>query len=210
MEPFTIVEGRAAPLPAANIDTDVIMPKRFLKGVDRSGLAEGVFADSRFDAEGRPLNDFILNRPGWQGARFLVVGPNFGCGSSREHAVWGLRQLGVRALIGTSFAGIFFDNCARNGLLAVSMGETEIERLLAAAADPTLNRFSLDLAGQTVAAAGRRERFEIDPFLKDLLIEGLDAVGATLKARDEIAAFEQRRLAAFPWLALAPGQFNRT
>lgn len=200
MDPLTIVEGLAAPLPAANIDTDVIMPKRFLKGVDRAGLAEGVFADLRFDALGRPDERFILNRPGWRGAAVLVVGPNFGCGSSREHAVWGLKQLGVRALLGTSYAGIFFDNCARNGLLAVSMDEDQIDGLMAAASDPTRNGTRLDLVGQTVSMGGRCERFEIDGFLKDMLLEGLDPVGATLKGRHEIATFEAERFAAFPWL----------
>lgn len=200
MEPFTVVEGLAAPLPAANIDTDLIMPKRFLKGVDRAGLADGVFADLRFDASGAPDEGFILNRPGWRGAAFLVVGPNFGCGSSREHAVWGLRQLGVRALLGTSYAGIFFDNCARNGLLAVSMDETQIQGLMASASDPSRNAASVDLNAQTVSMSGRAERFEIDGFLKAMLLEGLDPVGATLKERDRIAAFEDAHLEAYPWL----------
>ncbi|WP_374577392.1 3-isopropylmalate dehydratase small subunit [Phenylobacterium sp.] len=201
MEPFVLAEGRAAPLPAANIDTDVIMPKRFLKGIDRTGLADGVFADLRFGADGTPQADFILNQPGWRGACFLVVGPNFGCGSSREHAVWGLRQLGVRALIGTSFAGIFFDNCARNGLLAVSMRPQQVELLTCLAADPSCNTFRLDLDAQTVTVAGVVERFEIDGLLKAMLIEGLDTVGATLKGREEICAFERRHFQAFPWLA---------
>ncbi|ODT56830.1 MAG: 3-isopropylmalate dehydratase small subunit [Phenylobacterium sp. SCN 69-14] len=201
MEPFVVAEGRAAPLPAANIDTDVIMPKRFLKGIDRAGLADGVFADLRFGDGGTPQADFILNQPGWRDARFLVVGPNFGCGSSREHAVWGLRQLGVRALIGTSFAGIFFDNCARNGLLAVSMRPEQVERLTRLAADPSRNTFRLDLDAQTVTAAGAAERFEIEGLLKAMLIEGLDAVGATLQAREEIRAFESRHFQACPWLA---------
>lgn len=203
MEPFTRLEGLAAPMPAANVDTDVIMPKRFLKGVDRAGLAEGVFADLRFHRGGGLDEAFILNRPGWRGARFLVVGPNFGCGSSREHAVWGLRQLGVRALIGTTYAGIFFDNCARNGLLAVSMTEGQVERLTEMASDPTRNRFEIDLPAQTVRAGGRSEGFEIDGFLKEMLIEGLDAVGATLRGKDEIRAFEAAHFTAFPWLRSA-------
>src|SRR4051812_15609820 len=121
MQPFTTVTGPAAALPAANVDTDVIMPKQFLKGIDRSGLDRGTFFDLRFDAEGQPRSEFILNRPAWADARFLVVGPNFGCGSSREHAVWGLLQLGIRAIIGTSFAGIFADNAGNNGLLLVTL-----------------------------------------------------------------------------------------
>lgn len=201
MDPITIVEGLAAPLPAANIDTDVIMPKRFLKGVDRAGLGDGVFADLRFGASGRADERFILNRSGWRGAAFLVVGPNFGCGSSREHAVWGLRQLGVRALLGTSYAGIFFDNCARNGLLAVTMDEAQIDGLMAAASDPTRNAARLDLGAQSVSMGGRTEGFEIDGFLKDMLLEGLDPVGASLKGREQIAAFEAEHFEAFPWLS---------
>jgi 3-isopropylmalate/(R)-2-methylmalate dehydratase small subunit len=200
MQPFTVVEGIAAPLPAGNIDTDVIMPKRFLKGVDRAGLANGVFADLRFDSRGRPDESFILNRPGWRGAAFLVVGPNFGCGSSREHAVWGLRQLGVRALLGTTYAGIFFDNCARNGLLAVSMEERQIAALMAAASDPSRNAARLDLEAQTVSMGGLAERFQIDGLLKQMLLEGLDPVGATLKGREQIGAFEAAHFEAFPWL----------
>ena len=129
MEAFNCVTGIAAPMMAANIDTDVIMPKQFLKGIDRSGLDRGLFFDLRFNQDGSLNADFILNQPGWQGASFLVVGPNFGCGSSREHAVWGLKQLGIKALIGTSFAGIFNDNCLRNGVLTICLSETEIQQI---------------------------------------------------------------------------------
>ena len=121
MQPFTSVSGIAAPMTASNIDTDVIMPKQFLKGIDRQGLAKGAFFDERFIADGTPNPDFTLNQPAWQHAVFLVTGPNFGCGSSREHAVWGLQQLGIRALIGPSFAGIFADNCQRNGVLTITL-----------------------------------------------------------------------------------------
>ena len=121
MQPFNTVSGSAAPLLASNIDTDVIMPKQFLKGIDRKGLDRGLFFDLRFLESGEPNPEFILNQPPWNNSAFLVVGPNFGCGSSREHAVWGLKQVGVRALIGTSFAGIFYDNCQRNGVLAIQL-----------------------------------------------------------------------------------------
>src|SRR5687768_3885421 len=127
MQPFTIVTGKAAPLTAPNIDTDVIMPKQFLKGVDRKGLNIGAFFNLRFDASGSPNPGFILNQPGWEDARFLITGPNFGCDSSREHAVWGLSQLGIRVLVGTSFAGIFNDNCQRNGLLTVTLPPAVID-----------------------------------------------------------------------------------
>lgn len=200
MTPFLAVSGVAAPLPAANLDTDVIMPKRYLKGIDREGLAIGVFHDLRFDGAGDPDPAFVLNQPAWSGAAFLVVGPNFGCGSSREHAVWGLRQLGVRALIGESFAGIFFDNCARNGLPALTLPPRTVTRLLALVADPARNRLTVDLPAQTIVTADGTVAFDIDPILKQRLVEGLDAVGATLKEADLIRAFESAYLARHPWL----------
>jgi 3-isopropylmalate/(R)-2-methylmalate dehydratase small subunit len=202
MKPFTTVGGVAAPLPASNINTDVIMPKQFLKGIDRSGLDRGVFHDLRFDATGAERPDFVLNRAPWRQASFLVVGPNFGCGSSREHAVWGLNQLGIRALIGTSFAGIFFDNCARNGLLAVTVGDDDIDPLMERASDPTRTSFEVDLLNQRIATSdGFTVRFGIEPTRKEALLEGLDAVGATLRYRDEITAFERSYLETNPWSA---------
>lgn len=200
MTPFLAVSGVAAPLPAANLDTDVIMPKRYLKGIDREGLAIGVFHDLRFDSAGDPDPAFVLNQPPWTGAAFLVVGPNFGCGSSREHAVWGLRQLGVRALIGTSFAGIFFDNCARNGLPALTLAPEACADLMRLAGDPARNQLTVDLPAQIIATAEGVIGFDIDPILKQRLVEDLDAVGATLKEADLIRAFESAYLARHPWL----------
>jgi 3-isopropylmalate/(R)-2-methylmalate dehydratase small subunit len=200
MQPFRSVSGVAAPLPAANVDTDVIMPKQFLKGIDRQGLDRGVFFDLRFDAAGKPSPDFILNRPAWADAAFLVVGPNFGCGSSREHAVWGLAQLGVRALIGTSFAGIFFDNCARNGLLAITLEPEAHAPLLAAASNPETNRLTIDLTAQAIVASHGVIRFDIEPSRRQALLEGLDAIGMALARADEIRAFEARHFAQSPWL----------
>ncbi|WP_138465625.1 3-isopropylmalate dehydratase small subunit [Poseidonocella sp. HB161398] len=201
MEPFTRLGGIAAALPAANIDTDVIMPKQFLKGIDRSGLARGLFHDLRFDGAGRERPDFVLNRPETRGARFLVTGPNFGCGSSREHAVWGLAQYGIRALIGPSFAGIFFDNCARNGLLAIALPGAEAlalaERVRAA---PGLG-IAVDLERQEIALPERTIRFEIEPARRRALLDGRDAIGQTLEQAEEIRRFERRHLAASPWLA---------
>src|SRR3954447_14604168 len=178
MQPFIRITGAAAPLPLANIDTDVIMPKQFLKGIDRAGLRDGVFHDLRFAAPGLPRPDFILNREGWTEARFLVVGANFGCGSSREHAVWGLLQRGIRAIVGTSFAGIFSDNCQRNGLLLVSLPAPDVGPLLDLAGDPARNVLTIDLPAQNVAAGegGPVFRFEIDGLRKDALLRGLDAV----------------------------------
>ena len=197
--PFRTVTGVAAPLPAANVDTDVIMPKQFLKGIDRSGLDQGVFFDLRFDEAGAPRPDFVLNQPPWADAAFLVVGPNFGCGSSREHAVWGLAQLGVRALIGTSFAGIFFDNCARNGLLAITLSPEAHAPLLALAEHPERNRMTVDLEAQSIAAAIGLTPFAVEPVRRQALLEGLDAVGMALARAEDIRAFEERHFAANPW-----------
>jgi len=208
MDPFTTVHGIAAPLPMANMDTDVIMPKQFLKGIDRNGLRDGVFHHLRFDEHGQPRPGFVLNRSGWQsgqtGAAFLVVGPNFGCGSSREHAVWGLMQLGIRAIVGTSFAGIFDDNCQRNGLLTVSLPEADVERLMSLAADPARNRLTIDLPAQTITAGNGCTvfRFAIDALRKDRLTRGLDAVAATLDHAEDIRRFERAYGADRPWLGL--------
>ncbi|KQP29714.1 3-isopropylmalate dehydratase [Methylobacterium sp. Leaf104] len=202
MQPFTIVAGPAAGLPGANIDTDVIMPKQFLKGIDREGLGEATFHDLRYVGPGQPRPDFVLNRPEWQGARILVVGPNFGCGSSREHAVWGLLQGGIRAVIGTSFAGIFADNAANNGLLLIELAPGPLAELAARAADPGANRMTIDLPAQTITTAdGAVQRFDIPARRKDHLVRGLDAIGATLDHADAIRAFQARHLAARPWLA---------
>jgi 3-isopropylmalate/(R)-2-methylmalate dehydratase small subunit len=202
MQPFTIVSGAAVPMPAANIDTDVIMPKQFLKGIDRNGLARGVFHDLRFDPNGARKPGFVLNQAGWQDARFLIVGPNFGCGSSREHAVWGMSQLGIRALIGTNFAGIFFDNCARNGLLALEMNDEIVGLLMKLATDPSSNHMTINLPSQTIDTVAQQViDFEIDTARRNALVQGLDAVGATLQHRDTIARFETAYLTENPWLA---------
>ncbi len=201
MQSFLTVTGPAAPLPQANVDTDVIMPKQFLKGIDRSGLADGVFHALRFDTVGVRRPEFILNRPGWEGVRFLLVGPNFGCGSSREHAVWGLLQLGVRAVIGTSFAGIFFDNCARNGLLALTVAEAPLAELFRLAGDARTNRLEVDLPAQRIISASGELEFDIDAARKEAMVRGLDQVGTTLQHQQAIAAFECAHLHDSPWLA---------
>ena len=202
LQPFTQVSGQAAPFLAANVDTDVIMPKQFLKGIDRQGLDRGVFFDLRFLADGRPNPDFVLNQAAWQGASFLVVGPNFGCGSSREHAVWGLQQLGVRALIGSSFAGIFYDNCQRNGVLLITLEEAQVQRIGQLVGQAETARISIDLQAQQIGLAdGSVIDFQIDTLRKTSLLLGLDAIGSTLQRRDQISAFERQHLAANPWLS---------
>lgn len=201
MEPFTTVTGTAAAIPLPNIDTDVIMPKQFLKGIDRSGLGEGAFHDLRFDAAGRERPEFVLNRPGWRDAAFLVVGPNFGCGSSREHAVWGLKQRGVRALLGTSFAGIFFDNCARNGMLALTLDPTTVTMLMEVAAQPEPAGLTVDLAGGTIATSdGRCWSFAIDAGRREALLHGRDHIATTLTRTESITDFEAGHRMRVPWL----------
>nr|WP_176025029.1 3-isopropylmalate dehydratase small subunit [Brucella pseudintermedia] len=198
MKPFVRVSGIAAPMPSANINTDVIMPKQFLKGIDRTGLERGLFHDLRFDGEyERP--DFILNRRKSRNACFLIVGPNFGCGSSREHAVWGLMQFGIRALIGTSFASIFQDNCCRNGLLALCLPERRVAELLRKAGGDGLD-LTVDLQRCQLEYEDCRLDFEVEPELRQQLLDGQDAIGLTLSWQDEIIAFQERHHTSQPWL----------
>ena len=202
LQPFTLVTGKAAPMLAANIDTDVIMPKQFLKGIDRSGLDRGLFFDLRFLPSGAPNPNFVLNQPAWQGASFMVVGPNFGCGSSREHAVWGLKQMGIRALIGSSFAGIFYDNCQRNGVLLITLEEAVLHKLGQTVSQPEQAQISVDLEAQEIGLAdGQVMPFQIDTLRKTALLLGLDAIGSTLQRSEQIKTFERQHLHANPWLS---------
>ncbi|MFB4390801.1 MULTISPECIES: 3-isopropylmalate dehydratase small subunit [unclassified Pseudomonas] len=202
MQPFNHVQGVAAPLLAANIDTDVIMPKQFLKGIDRNGLERGVFFDLRFLEGGRPNPAFILNQAPWNDASFLVVGPNFGCGSSREHAVWGLKQLGIRALIGTTFAGIFYDNCQRNGVLTIQLEPAQFKRLGEQVSEAQGAAIGIDLPTQRITLAdGEGIDFTLDALRKEALLLGLDAIGSTLQRSEQIREFEARHLGSNPWLA---------
>jgi len=202
MQPFNQVTGKAAPILAANIDTDVIMPKQFLKGIDRAGLDRGLFFDLRFLPSGAPNPDFILNQPGWQGAKFIVTGPNFGCGSSREHAVWGLKQMGIQALIGSSFAGIFYDNCQRNGVLTIVLDEAQVQELGRVISQADSAQIEVDLPAQEIRLQdGRMMPFKIDELRKNALLLGLDAIGSTLQKREEILAFQRKHLAENPWLS---------
>ncbi|MBM1634340.1 3-isopropylmalate dehydratase small subunit [Sulfitobacter mediterraneus] len=191
MTPFTSVTGIAAPMPLPNIDTDVIMPKKFLKRIDREGLAQGVFHDLRFDENGNERSGFVLNRAGYRNARFIVAGRNFGCGSSREHAVWGLLQQGIRAIIAPSFAGIFFGNCEKNGLLAVELPEDKLTVLLETISDGDRAELTIDLDAQKIRPAqGAALEFDIDAGLRRNLMLGLDHIEETLQYADGIRAYE--------------------
>jgi 3-isopropylmalate dehydratase/3-isopropylmalate/(R)-2-methylmalate dehydratase small subunit len=203
MQAFTELHAKAAPLDMANVDTDQIIPKQFLKTVEREGLGKGLFYDLRFDGEGRPKPGFVLNDPRYAGAGVLIAGDNFGCGSSREHAPWALLDYGVRCVIAPSFADIFYGNCMQNGLLPIALPEEAVRALMDEALGGN-HVFSVDLAAQTVTApSGRQFRFEIDSSRKQKLLNGLDSIGETLARERDIDAFESRRSLAQPWLERA-------
>ena len=200
MEPFTRLDAKSAPLPLANIDTDQIIPKQFLKTVERAGLAKGLFYDLRFDEQGVEKPDFVLNRPEYKGAGVLVTGDNFGCGSSREHAPWALMDFGVKAVISTSFADIFYNNCFQNGLLPVVLKAEEVALLMEEARGGN-HVVSIDLETQRVTSpSGKVFTFEIDPQRKQKMLLGLDAIGETLTAAKSIDTYEMKRALAQPWL----------
>jgi len=212
MEPFRVLTGLVAPLDRANVDTDVIIPKQFLKSINRSGFGPNLFDAWRYldrgepgsDPTSRPLNpDFVLNQPRYKGAEILLARRNFGCGSSREHAPWALADYGFRALIAPSFADIFFNNCLKNGLLPVVLSTQEVDRLFHETEAFPGFKLTIDLERQTVATGDGALSFgfELEPFRKHCLLNGLDEIGLTLTHADEIRAFEAKHLAAKPWLA---------
>jgi len=212
MEPFRVHTGIVAPLDRANVDTDAIIPKQFLKSIKRSGFGPNLFDAWRYldhgepgmDHARRPVNpDFVLNQARYRGATILLARRNFGCGSSREHAPWALADFGFRAIVAPSYADIFHNNCYKNGLLPIVLGESEVAKLFdATAAFPGFS-LTIDLERQTVATkdGSLAFRFDVEPFRKHCLIEGLDDIGLTLAHADEIRAFEARRFAEQPWLA---------
>ncbi|HEX5686099.1 MAG TPA: 3-isopropylmalate dehydratase small subunit [Ideonella sp.] len=197
----SIIEGRAAALPTANLDTDQILPKQFLRGIDKAGLARGLLYDLRFDAQGRPRDGFVLNQPGFTGVDILIAGPNCGCGSSREHAVWGMQQFGFKAVVASSFGEIFYSNAVNNGLLPVMVSEADALALLddAAAHEGPLP-LHIDLEALTVTSPMRLSRFTLSPRHQRMLIDGLDMIGASLQYQAAIDAFAQAHWAAQPWL----------
>ena len=203
MQAFTRLDAKIAPLPLANIDTDQIIPKQFLKTVEREGLGRGLFYDFRFDENGKEKNDFVLNRPEYKGAGVLVAGDNFGCGSSREHAPWALMDFGISCVISTSFADIFYNNCFQNGLLPVVLKPEEVQDLMEEAKGGN-HMVTVDLAAQTVVSpSGKTFNFQIDPSRKDKMLNGLDAIGETLQAAPSIDVFEGKRAISQPWLERA-------
>lgn len=208
MIPFLREQGVAVAMPAANIDTDVIMPKTFLKGIDRRGLAVGVFHDLRFDEDGQIRPGFALNQ--CPDARFLLVGPNFGCGSSREHAVWGLLQFGLRAIIGSSFAGIFADNAANNGLLLVTIAPEALDPLIQAVEEAP-KRLTLDLEEQRIEIENRTPiAFDIDPMRRRAVMLGLDRIGETLQHMAGIQSFQEAYFTQNPWLINSAEAYSET
>ena len=203
MDAFTRLDAKSAPLPLANIDTDQIIPKQFLKTVDRKGLAKGLFYDLRFDEEGKAKPEFVLNQPAYKGAGVLIAGDNFGCGSSREHAPWALMDFGIKAVISTSFADIFYNNCFQNGLLPVVLSAVEVQQLMDEARGGN-HVVSVDLETQTVTSpSGKVFAFQIDPQRKQKMLQGLDAIGETLSKAPSIDTYEARRALAQPWLERA-------
>jgi 3-isopropylmalate/(R)-2-methylmalate dehydratase small subunit len=201
MEPFTTHTGIVIPLDRTNVNTDEIIPARFLKSIKRTGFGNALFANWRFQSDGSPNPDFVLNLPRYQGASILLAGDNFGCGSSREHAPWAIREYGFRCIVAPSFANIFYNNCFNNGILPVTFDEATVRGLIAEAEATEGYILSVDLAAQTVTTPdGRVLNFEIDQFRKQALLKGLDNIGWTLSHADEIAAYEARRRQEAPWL----------
>jgi 3-isopropylmalate/(R)-2-methylmalate dehydratase small subunit len=212
MKPFRLHTGLVAPLDRANVDTDAIIPKQFLKSIKRTGFGPNLFDEWRYldrgepgmDNARRPRNpDFVLNQPRYAGASILLARRNFGCGSSREHAPWALEDFGFRALIAPSYADIFFNNCYKNGVLPIVLSDAEVDRLFAATAAFPGFTLTIDLEAQTVRSAdgSLAYSFEVEPFRKHCLVNGLDDIGLTLQHADAIRAFESKRLAEQPWLA---------
>jgi 3-isopropylmalate/(R)-2-methylmalate dehydratase small subunit len=206
MEKFTKLEGVAAPLPMVNVDTDMIIPKQFLKTIKRSGLGKNLFDEMRYNDDGSENPDFVLNKPAYRNAEILVAGDNFGCGSSREHAPWALKDFGIRCIIAPSFADIFFNNCFKNGILPIALPQAEVDKLMDDAERGANAVLTVDLENQVIRGPdGGEIAFEVDPFRKRCLLEGLDDIGLTFEKVDAIDAFEARDRAERPWLAAQAG-----
>jgi len=200
MQKFTTLTGVAAPMEIMNIDTDMIIPKQYLKTIKRTGLGAGLFAEMRYREDGSEHPDFVLNKPAYRSAKILVAGDNFGCGSSREHAPWALLDYGILCVISTSFADIFYNNCFKNGILPITVPQADLDKLMDDAKRGANATMTVDLESQEIRGPdGGVVRFEIDPFRKHCLLNGLDDIGLTLQKADGIAAFEARTQAERPW-----------
>ncbi|MBK1667696.1 3-isopropylmalate dehydratase small subunit [Rhodovibrio sodomensis] len=200
MDKFTTLTGVAAPVDMDNVDTDMIIPKQFLKTIKRTGLREGLFYELRFDQDGNPT-DFVLDQPAYKNAKLLIAGDNFGCGSSREHAPWAILDHGIRCVIAESFADIFYNNCFKNGILPVALPKSQVRALMEQAKQGANATFTVDLETQQVHAPdGSMYAFEIEPFRKHCLLNGLDDIALTLKKADDIGTYEQRMARHAPWM----------
>jgi 3-isopropylmalate/(R)-2-methylmalate dehydratase small subunit len=200
MEKFVKLTGVAAPLDIMNVDTDMIIPKQYLKTIQRTGLGKGLFSELRYNEDGSENPDFVLNRPAYRNAQILVAGDNFGCGSSREHAPWALLDFGIRAVISTSFADIFYNNCFKNGILPIKVSQADLDKLMDDAKRGANATLTIDLEAQEITGPdGGIVRFDIDPFRKHCLLHGLDDIGLTLQKEKSIEAFEAQTAAARPW-----------
>ncbi len=200
MEKFTTLTGIAAPMALVNIDTDMIIPKQFLKTIARTGLGKNLFDEMRYTLDGAEIPDFVLNQPAYRHAEIIVAGDNFGCGSSREHAPWALLDFGIRCVISTSFADIFYNNCFKNGILPIVLPQEQVDILMADAKKGANARQTIDLHAQTVTASdGQNFAFDVDPHRKHCLINGLDDIGLTLEKAASIDSFEKQNAALRPW-----------
>ena len=200
MEKFTSLTGVAAPLPIRNVDTDMIIPKQYLKTIKRTGLGKGLFAELRYKDDGSENPDFVLNKPAYRKAKILVAGDNFGCGSSREHAPWALMDFGIRCVISTSFGDIFYNNCFKNGVLPIKVSPADLDKLFDDADRGANATLSIDLKSQEIRGPdGGVVKFEIDPFRKHCLINGLDDIGLTKVKQDKIDSYEAKAKVARPW-----------
>jgi 3-isopropylmalate/(R)-2-methylmalate dehydratase small subunit len=201
MEKFTVLEGVAAPMKMRNIDTDRIIPKQYLKTIKRTGLGKGLFAEMRYNADGSENPDFVLNKPAYRNAKVIVAGDNFGCGSSREHAPWALLDYGIRCVISTSFADIFYNNCFKNGVLPIKVSPEDLEKLFDDADRGANATLTIDLVRQEIRGPdGGMVKFDIDPFRKHCLLNGLDDIGLTMVKADKISSFEENAKASRPWV----------
>lgn len=200
MDKFTTLSGIAAPMPLVNIDTDMIIPKNFLKTIKRSGLGVNLFDEMRYNQDGSEKPDFVLNKPAYRTAEIIVAGENFGCGSSREHAPWALLDFGIRCVISTSYADIFYNNCFKNGILPIVLPKEQVDKLMEDAERGANARITVDLEAQTVSASdGTTFSFEVDPFKKHCLLNGLDDIGLTMEKAKSIDTFEAKYQAQMPW-----------